>query len=77
MPFRLIVIAPKGETYPATTDPLPNRDAVGMAALRVLAGEGIRFGIAGLSFGRSVASADLGAVVTHEESGYSFRTEEF
>lgn len=78
MSYRLIVIPPRGgERYQANTAPLENREAVGMAALRALAAEGVRFGIAGLSFGRSVASADVGAVVTHEESGFSFEIKEF
>jgi hypothetical protein len=77
--FRLIVIPPgrDAEEFMANTDPLPNREAVGALALRVLAAEGVRFGIAGMQFARSVATADPGAVVTHGESNYSFRTEEF
>lgn len=79
MSFRLIVIPPgrNAEVYQTNTEPLPNREAVGMAALRALSTEGVRFGIAGMQFARMVASADLHAVVTHGESGYSFRTEEF
>ena len=38
---------------------------------------GTSFGIAGMQFGRTVRDAPLGESVTHEESGYTFRTEEF
>lgn len=78
MSFRLIIACPDRDksVYQVNTAPLPNRDAVGVAALRALAAEGVRFGIAGLSFGRSVRDAPLGETVTHE-SGYGFRTEEF
>jgi hypothetical protein len=76
MTFRLIVTRPDQTEFLATTDPLPNREAAGMAALRALSGEGVRFGIAGMAFGREVRDAGIGESVTHE-SGYSFRTEEF
>lgn len=79
MSFRLIVTRPDRERseFQATTDPLPNREAAGMAALRVLADAGVRFGIAGMQFGRTVRDAPLGESVTHEESGYTFTTQEF
>lgn len=76
MPFRLIVTRPDQTEFQTDTDPLPNREATGTAALRALSGEGVRFGIAGMAFGRQVRDAGLGESVTHE-SGYSFRTEEF
>jgi hypothetical protein len=78
--FRLIVIPPgrDAEVYQTNTEPLPNREAVGMAALRALAAKNIPFGRAGgMAFGRMVRDTPLGVVVTHGESGYSFRTEEF
>lgn len=79
MGFRLLVTVPDRERseFQANNDPLPNREAAGMAALRVLSDAGVRFGIGGMQFGRSVRDAPLGAFVTHEESGYVFRTEEF
>lgn len=77
MSFRLIVIPPKdGDPYPANDAPLPNRYATGAAALRALHAEGVNFRYGGLRFAESVATAAVGAVITHEESGYSFRVEE-
>ena len=76
MTYRLIVTRPDGSQTHSSADPLPDRDAVGMSALRVLADQNIAFGGAGLAFGRELRDAPLGATLTHE-SGYSFRTEQF
>lgn len=77
MTYRLVVTRPNGSQAHSSTDPLPSREATGMSALRVLAAQGIAFGRDGLTFGRSIRDAALGETVTHEASGYSFRTEEF
>ncbi|MEH0417829.1 hypothetical protein [Streptomyces sp. B21-083] len=76
MLYRLIVTRPNGSQAHSSTEPLPDREAVGMSALRVLADRNIAFGRAGLTFGRQLRDAELGETLTHE-SGYAFRTEEF
>lgn len=76
MAFRLVVTRPNGTQTHSTTEPLPDRDAVGMSALRVLADQNIAFGGAGLAFGRELRDAPLGETLTHD-SGYAFRVEEF
>lgn len=77
MSFRLVVTRPDGSQFQSTTDPLPDREAVGMSALRVLAESGVAFGRAGLALGRDIRDADLGGTITHEATGYGFRTEQF
>ena len=77
MPFRLIVTRPDGSQFHSTTNPLPDREAVGMSALRVLANSGIAFGRAGLALGREIRDTELGETVTHQTTGYGFRTEQF
>lgn len=76
MTYRLIVTRPNGSQTQTSTDPLPDREAVGMSALRFLAAQDIAFGRAGLAFGRELRDAALGETLTHD-SGYSFRTEAF
>lgn len=76
MNYRLIVTRPDGSQTHSGTDPLPDREAAGKSALRVLADQNIAFGRAGLAFGRELRDAALSETLTHE-SGYSFRTEEF
>jgi hypothetical protein len=77
MTYRLIVTRPDGSQAHATTEPLPTRHAVALSALRVLAAKNIAFGKAGLAFGRELRDAALGETLTHEPSGYAFRTEAF
>ena len=77
MPYRLVVTRPDGSQFQSTTEPLPDREAVGMSALRVLAASGVAFGRAGLQLGRDIRDADIGGTVTHTETGYGFRTEDF
>ncbi len=77
MTYRLIVTRPNGSQAHATTDTMPDREATGMSALRVLADQNIRFGREGMAFGRQVRDAAVGETVTHEASGYSFRVEQF
>ena len=77
MSFRLIVTRPNGSQFQSTTEPLPDREAVGMSALRVLATAGIAFGRAGLQLGRDIRDANLGETVTHAGTGFGFRTEQF
>lgn len=75
--MRLIVIPPgRADPYPVDLAPDANPDAIGVAALRALSAEGVRFGIAGMQFARSVATAGIGVVVTYGESGYSVKIEE-
>lgn len=77
MLYRLVVTRPNGSQFQSTTEPLPDREAVGMSALRVLAKSGVAFGRAGLQLGRDIRDASIGGTVTHEGTGYEFRTEEF
>lgn len=77
MTYRVIVTRPNGAQEQSSTKPLPDREATGMSALRVLAAKNIKFGPEGVSFGRRVRDAAVGETVKHEPSGYSFRTEEF
>lgn len=77
MTYRLIVTHPNGTQAHSTTDPLPDREATGMSALRALAAKNIKFGPEGIGFGRRVRDAAVGETVTHEPSGYTFRSEEF
>lgn len=76
MSYRLIVTRPDGSQFQSSTEPLPDGEAVGMSALRTLAGQGVPFGCDGLTFGREVRDAVLGVAVTHP-TGYAFRAEEF
>lgn len=76
MAYRLIVTYPDGKQAHSSTEPLRDREAVGMSALRVLAAKGIAFGRDGLAFGREVRDAALGECVTHA-TGHGFRTEAF
>lgn len=76
MTYRLIVTRPNGSQTHSSADPLPDREAVGMSALHVLAAQNIAFGRNGLAFGRRLRDTPLGETVTHE-SGYAFRTEQF
>ncbi|NUS82761.1 MAG: hypothetical protein HOY75_08405 [Streptomyces sp.] len=77
MSYRLIVTRPTGEQFQSSTEPLPDREAAGMSALRALANNGATFGRAGLVLGRDIRDATIGTTVTHEATGYSFRTEHF
>lgn len=76
MAYRLIVTHPNGKQTHSSAEPLPDREAVGMSALRVLAAKRIAFGRDGLAFGREVRDAALGENVTHA-TGHGFRTETF
>jgi hypothetical protein len=75
MPYRVIVTDPDGDVFHTCAESLANRESAGMSALRFLSRRNVRFGIAGMSFGRQVRDVPLGETVTHE-SGYVFRTEE-
>ncbi|MCX4606870.1 hypothetical protein OG402_41315 [Streptomyces anulatus] len=77
MPYRLVVTRPNGSQFQSTTEPLPDREAVGMSALRVLADARVAFGKGGLQLGRDVRDAALGETVTHADSRFGFRTEGF
>jgi hypothetical protein len=79
MTFRVIVIPPQkvGDPYESEPGPIPNRQAAAMSALWALRKNGVTLKIGGLTFARLLSTADLGATVTDEESGYSFRTEEY
>lgn len=78
MGYRLIVTRPDGTTFQTHINPLESLTAVGVAAMGVLGEEYGRITIGeGKAFGREVRDAALGETVTHEPSGYSFRTEEF
>lgn len=75
--FRLIVTRPDGTQTQSSAEPLPTRHDAGLSVMRVLAGEGVRFGIDGKRLGRQVRDAAIGETLTHEPSGYRFRTEPF
>lgn len=77
MAYRLIVTRPDGTQFQTSTEPIPDRGTVGMSALRALAAEGTAFGRKGLALGRQVRDAEIGDTLTHEPSGYRFRTEPF
>lgn len=77
MAYRLIVTRPNGTQYQTSTEPLPDRDSVGMSALRALTGEGVAFGRDGMVFGRQVRDAAIGQRVEYASTGYTFRTEDF
>ncbi len=79
MSFRVTITPPpklKTDPYPTEEQPLLTREAASASALRALSLEGVRFGIAGLTFARRIAELPLGEEIKHEESGYSIRTEE-
>ncbi|MEU6016946.1 hypothetical protein ABZ826_23715 [Streptomyces sp. NPDC047515] len=77
MSYRLIVTRPNGSKFQSSTEPLADRETVGISALRALATAHIAFGRSGLVLGRDIRDAAIGDTVTHDASGYSFRTEEF
>jgi hypothetical protein len=76
MSYRLIVTRPNGSQVHSSAEPLATRHAVALSALRILAGQNIAFGRAGLAFGCRLRDAALGETLTHD-TGYAFRTEEF
>jgi hypothetical protein len=75
--YRLIVTRPNGSQFQSSTDPLPDREATGMSALKTLAAARVAFGRKGLALGQEIRDAELGKTVTHESSGYRFRVEEW
>lgn len=75
MSFRLIVTPPKDDEYTVPT-PVEERDALRVHVLGELALHGVRHRSGGMAFAEMVSTADVGAVVTHGDSGYSFRIEE-
>lgn len=77
MSYRLIVTRPDGTQLQSSTEPLPTRHDAGVSVMRVLATEGIPFGVDGKLLGRQVRDAAIGDTLTHEPSGYRFRTEPF
>lgn len=78
MSYRLIVTRPDGTTFQTSADPIDDRTRAGVAAMGVLGEEYGTITIGeGKAFGREVRDADLGVTITHEPSGYRFRTEEF
>lgn len=74
--YRVVITRPNGSQTHSSADPLPDREAAAMSALRALA-KRVAFGRGGLVLGRQIRDADLGETITHEPSGYRFRTEEF
>lgn len=77
MSYRLIITRPNGQQSQSSTEPLPDREAVGMSALRALAAMRIPFGRGGVELGRQVRDAAIGETVTDTLTGYTFRSEEF
>lgn len=78
MSYRVIVERPNGTKFCTSVDPITTRHMAAVGLLSVFHAEGM-----GLNIGDAkrlalrVREADLGDFVTHEESGYTFTTEEF
>lgn len=78
MSYRLIFTRPDGTTEQTSQTPIEDRTRAGLAAMGVLGEEYGTITIGGAkALGRAVRDADIGETVTHEPSGYQFRTEEF
>lgn len=78
MSYRLIFTRPDGTTEQTSQTPIENRTRAGLAAMGVLGEEYGTITVGeGKALVRLVRDADLGKTVTHEPSGYRFRTEEF
>lgn len=75
MQFRLIVTRPNGSQFQSSIEPIEDREATGISALRVLADRGIAFGRDGLQLGRDIRDSEIGQTITHGSSGYQFRVE--
>ncbi|WP_055589333.1 hypothetical protein [Peterkaempfera griseoplana] len=77
MSYRLIVTRPTGTQYQSSTEPLPDREAVGMEALKVLARQNVAYGRGGMEFGWQVRDAALGTTLTYGQTGFGFCVDHF